>query len=181
MEEEKKKFEEELNEQVEEKIKSIMQQGIQGGNLDMLYKLVDIHKDLANEEYWKNEEEGMQMRYREYGANYSNYGRDNYGRENYGRDSYGRRARDSRGRYKDGDRSYQGEEMMDEMHQNYREYSEGKEQYMRGNYGAKEDTMKSLDYMLQSMVDFVEMLKEDANSPEEMELIKKYTRKISEM
>ena len=41
--------------------------------------------------------------------------------------------------------------------------------------------MKSLEYMMQSVVDFVEMLKEEAKSQEEMEIIKKYTRKISEM
>lgn len=116
------------------------------------------------------------MRYREYG-NYGNYGREDYGRENYGRESYGRRQRDSRGRYK-GD---EGEEMMNEMYHGYRRYSEGKEQYGRGNYNAKEDTMKSLEYMLQSMVDFVEMLKQDANSQEEMELIRQYTKQISEM
>jgi hypothetical protein len=35
--------------------------------------------------------------------------------------------------------------------------------------------------MLESMVDFVKMLKEDANSQEEMELIRKYTQKIAQM
>ena len=41
--------------------------------------------------------------------------------------------------------------------------------------------MKSLDYMLQSVAQFIEMLKQDASSQEEMELIQKYTRQISEM
>ena len=41
--------------------------------------------------------------------------------------------------------------------------------------------MKSLEYMLESMVDFVEMLKQDANSQEEVQLIKEYTRRIAEM
>ena len=35
--------------------------------------------------------------------------------------------------------------------------------------------------MLQSVTQFIEMLKQDAGSQEEMELIKKYTREISEM
>lgn len=39
----------------------------------------------------------------------------------------------------------------------------------------------SLEYMLESMVDFVEMLKHDANSQEEANLIKKYMKQISEM
>ena len=35
--------------------------------------------------------------------------------------------------------------------------------------------------MLESVVEFVEMLKEDASSQEEVQLIKKYTKQISEM
>lgn len=50
-----------------------------------------------------------------------------------------------------------------------------------GNYSAKHDTMKSLEYMLESVVDFIEMLKKDANSQEEVQMIKEYTKQISEM
>ena len=41
--------------------------------------------------------------------------------------------------------------------------------------------MKSLEYMLQSVTNFIEMLKKDAGSQEEVEMIKEYTRHISEM
>ncbi len=41
--------------------------------------------------------------------------------------------------------------------------------------------MKSLKYMLESVVCFFDMLKEDATSQDEVELIKKYAREISEM
>lgn len=151
-----------LNTQLENHINEIVTQGIQTENIAMLGKLIDIHKDLANENYWKEKEETM--RYRDY------YDDD----RNYPRESYGRRGRDSRGRYK-------GDDMIDDMHRNYRMYSDGREKYNRGNYGAKQDTMQSLEYMLESVVDFVEMLKEEAGSQEEMELIKHYTKKISEM
>ena len=50
-----------------------------------------------------------------------------------------------------------------------------------GHYGAKNVTMKALDYMMQSVVQFIEMLKKDANSQEEIDLIQDYTRQISEM
>ena len=115
---------------------------------------------------------------------YRAYGNDGYGRNSYGEDSYGRRGvkGTGRGRYRGGRGSGRyGEEMMDDMYQNYEAYSEGREQYERGNYGAKEDTMMNLEYMLESMVDFVEMLKQDASSQEEVNLIKKYTKQISEM
>ena len=106
---------------------------------------------------------------------YNDYGRRGYGRDEYGRDEYGRRSRDSRGRYR-------GDEQLNAMYNEYGRYEEGKEQYNRGgNYNAKEDSIKSLEYMLESMVDFVKMLKQDAKSQEEVNLIKEYTRKISEM
>ena len=175
--EEEKNIIEKVKKETETVIEQILNQGIQENNLDVLYKLVDIHKDIANEEYWQKKKEETDMRYRA-------YGNDGYGRNSYGEDSYGRRGvkGTGRGRYRGGRGSGRyGEEMMDDMYQNYEAYSEGREQYGRGNYSAKEDTMMSLEYMLESMVDFVEMLKQDASSQEEVNLIKKYTKQISEM
>ena len=162
MEENKKDWCKEVSEQVEKIIQTFTDEGINSGNVDYLYKLVDIHKDLANEKYWKTKEEDMKMRYRE---------------------NYGRRSRDSRGRYtaRGRDDKYRGEDTLSEMYRNYEGYSEGREQYSRGNYGAKEDTMESLDYMMQSVVEFVQMLEQDASSQEEVDLIKHYTKKISDM
>ena len=165
-----------LKEQVESQINSTIEEGVTPENVDYIYRLIDIHKDIANEEYWKKKEEMYMYR----NSGYGNYGRDEYGRENYGRG----RERDSRGRFKEGGsygRRYRGDEMLDEMYKGYQGYSEGREEYGRGNYGAKEGTMKSLEYMLQSVTEFLEMLKQDANSQEEMQLIQEYTRHISEM
>ena len=86
--------------------------------------------------------------------------------------NYGRRGVDAK---------YRGHDLIEDVYQNYGNYSEGREEYGRGNYGAKEDTMKSLEYMLQSVVEFITMLKDEAGSQEEFEMIKKYTKKISEM
>lgn len=169
-------MDEKIKTQVEEKINSIIgDEGIQMGNLDMLGKLIDIHKDLSNEDYWNKKKEVMEMRYRDY-EEYGNYGRDEY--SNYGRRGvpgsgrgrgrrYSERGRDSR---------YRGEESMDNMYGAYQEYSEGRERY--GNHPS---TMKSLDYMLKSVVEFIEMLKEEAGSQEEIQLIQKYTQEISDM
>lgn len=169
---------EDLKNATEDKIKELLEENqgkVDINNLEALGELIDIHKDIANEEYWCMKEEDTM--YGNYG-NYSNYGRrgrDSYG--TYGRDSYndyGRRSRDSRGRYR-------GHDYIDDMYENYGRYEEGRQEYNRGNYGAKEDTLKGLEYMLESMVDFAEMLKHDANSQEEMEMVQKYFRKISEM
>ena len=165
--EEEKKLEDKVLEKVESKITELVDtEGVKKENVDYLGKLIDIHKDIENEKYWKNKEENNM-----------------YMRDDYGNDYRGGRSRDSRGRYM-GDRrseSYRGQRVLDEMYDGYRNYSDGREEYNRGNYGAKGETMKSLEYMLGSVTDFIEMLQRDAGSQEEIDMIKKYTRRISEM
>lgn len=163
-----KEIKEKLNNQVEKQIQEILEEGVHSENVEMLGELVDIHKDLKNEEYWKKKEEVYAMKYRD------DYGP--YSRRGSYRDggSYGRRGR-YRGGYGD------GEEKMEEMMEHYENYNEARREYDRGNYGAGSDKIKSLEYMLESGVDFFEMLQEEAESPEEMELVKKYFRKIGNM
>ena len=171
MEEEKKENVQEIipktKEEVEKLIKGITENGLQINNVELLYKLIDIHKDIENEKYWENKEEAMK------------YMRDDYGMEDY----RGGRSRDSQGRFM-GDRrmtSYRGQRVLDEMYNGYRNYNDEKEEYNRGNYGARNETMRSLEGMLESVTDFIEMLQNDASSQEEVDMIKHYTRKISEM
>ena len=165
--EEEKKLEDKVLEKVESKITELVDtEGVKKENVDYLGKLIDIHKDLKNENYWEKKEENIM-----------------YMRDDYENDYRGGRSRDSRGRYM-GDRrseSYKGQRVLDEMYDGYRNYSDGREEYNRGNYGAKGETMKSLEYMLGSVTDFIEMLQHDAGSQEEIDMIKKYTRRISEM
>lgn len=153
-----------------DKVKQLLQENsgeITGNTLEAIGDLVDIYKDIANVEYWCEKEESEM--YGRYGRDY--YGRDSYGNydRSYGRDSYGRRERDSRGRYR-------GHEYMDEMYDEYSKYMEG-----RSRYGANEDTKKSLEYMLRSMEDFARMLKEDASSEEEVQMIRQTAQRIAQM
>ena len=159
----KEETKEKINEQLEEKICTILDEGIQPSNIEMLDMLIDIHKDVANEEYWKGKENIM--RYGNYGRGY----RDDYGRRGYNDSSYGRREK------------YKGHEYIDEMYGEYDRYSENKYRANSGEYAAKPEALKSLEYMLESMVDFVEMLKSDASSPEEHQLIDEYTKRIASM
>ena len=152
-----------------------MEQGVQTNNIDFLYKMIDVKKDIAEIE--KEEQEMM------YG-NYGNY--DNYGE--YDRSYGGGRRRDSRGRYMEsgsygrrgvkgtGRGRYRGEEMMDEMMYHYGNYNEGREQY-----GADEETMKSFKYMLKSFKDYYKHLKEEASSPQEVKLLEETAREMLEM
>lgn len=162
----------ELGKMVEEQLKLLQEEGINMQNLDALGKLVDIKKDLAKIEHYKKEEENM---YRESYGNYGRRSRDSRGRYSEGGyGNYGRRGVDAK--YRESGNSYgAGEEMLDEMYRGYENYRES------SNYGAEEDGMRSLNMMLQSAYEFVEHLSEEAKSQEEMELIKKWTRKMSEI
>ena len=151
--------------EVERIIKQITENGLQTANVELLYKLIDIHKDIENEKYWKEEN----MMYRDY---------DNYG---------GGRSRDSRGRYMDGSYGrrgvpgtgrgrYRGYDMIEEMGEHYGDYSEG-----RDTYGNDRETEKSFDKMLQSLEDFTYLIMQEADSQDKIEKVRKTARKISEM
>lgn len=159
-------LEEKVIEKTEEKIKEIIESDITPSNLEHLDKLVDIYKDMKEVE---------SMNYGNYGE-YNNYGgrgpsRGAYGE--YGRgyneynEGYGRRGRDSK---------YRGYGHLDRMYNEYGNYSYGRERY-----GANEDTKKSLKYMLESMEDFAHMLKEEAQSQEEVEMIRQTAQRIAQM
>lgn len=162
-----------LKEETEKSMKRVLEQGVQTTNVDFLYKMIDIKKDIAEIE--KEEQEMM------YG-NYGNYGE--YREGNYN----GGRSRDSRGRYMEGENygrrgvrgsgrgRYRGEEMMDEMMYHYGNYNEGREQY-----GADDETMKSFKYMLKSFKDYYKHLKQEASSQQEVKMLEDVAREISEM
>ena len=157
MEEKEMTTTESIKSEIEKILGDISNDGVSQSNVDYIFKLVDIHKDLNQEDYW----EVKKMYYRD--SRRYDYDRDDM--------SYGRRTRDRRGRYK-------GHDMIDEMSDYYGKYMETRD---GRSYGGREDSIKSLDYMMASVYDFVCMLEEDAKSDEEMDIIRKYARKISEL
>lgn len=169
---------EKLKELVEKELKSMEESGIDSSNIDVIYKLVDIHKDIANEEYWEAKKGALDMRYR---GEYEGY-----------EEGYGRRRRDSRGRYMAGGRggsrggSYghympYPEMYMDRMMEGMDGYMEGREQYNRGNYNGKDQSVESLEKMLEGIVAFVEEIQQDPEQQEEKEVVNHYIRKLKEM
>lgn len=178
MEEEKKNWCEEITQQVENQLEEIANEKVNTNNVDYLYRLVDIHKDLANENYWK---EKIKM----YGNRYSRDFSGEYGRGSYSEGSYGRRGVKGTGRYSRyrggrGSGRYRGEEAIDEMYMNYGEYNEANQSYNEGNYGAEGGMKESAEGIMENIYEIVEELK-DTGSPEVMQVIKKYSKKISEM
>jgi len=97
--------------------------------------------------------------------NYGNYGRnvgyDSYGRNNYGRDAYG----ENYGR-RGYDAKYRGDDELDRMAGEYGRYMES-----RNRYGAGEETDKSFHYMVKALEDFIKVLHEEANSPQEKQML----------
>jgi hypothetical protein len=146
--------EDKVIEKVEKSIEKIINEGITTNNLDHLYKLSKINH-MAKED--KN------MNYGEYGnygarrPGYDSYGRyGEYG--NYGEGSYGRRGYDMK---------YRGEEELDRMHGEYGRYMDN-----RNRYGAGEETDKSFHYMVKSLEDFIKVLHEEAETPQQKQQLK---------
>lgn len=162
-------YEDPVKHMVEEEINQIVDNGLNEENLDVLFKLVDINKDLENIDYWNVKKEAIKMRYNDY--------RD-YSEERIG--NYGRRGvpGTGRGRYRGHD---DGEEMLDDMKESYMTYSESRDAYNRGNYGAEHDSMKALEDTMELFTEFTEKMIQEVDSPEAKQIIKKHLRKISQM
>lgn len=141
-------MEDRVIEKVDEKIKHILDEDINTNNLDHLYKLSKI-KHMAKEDKEMYGEYGNYGRGRR--AGYDSYGRDNYGE--YDRGNYGRRGYDMK---------YRGHEHLDRMYDDYGRYMES-----RNRYGAGEETDKSFHYMVKALEDFIMVLKEEAETPQQ--------------
>lgn len=140
-----------LEEKTKESINKILDEGITNTNLDYLYKLTKINHIAKEDE---------NMNYGNYGnyygrrPGYDAYGRGGYG--NYGEGSYGEYGR--RGR----DMRYRGDEEIDRMAGEYGRYQES-----RNRYGAGEETDKSFHYMVKALEDFIRVLHEEAETPQQ--------------
>lgn len=163
---------EKIKEQLKELKKGILEEGIQNNNnLEHIYKIVDIEKDLCEIE------EAKDMRYGRYD---DSYGRDAYGRDSYGEynDGYGARRRDSRGRYmgRGYDAKYRGDDSLNEMHEQYGRYMDSRERY-----GAGEETDKSFHYMVKALEDFIRVLHEEAETSQQKQQLRETLQKSMQM
>ena len=140
-------MEEKVIEKTTESINKIMDEGITTNNIDNLYKLSKI-KHMAKED--------KEMMY--------NYGAKRPGYDSYGRyDNYGRRGYDMK---------YRGEEELDRMHNEYGRYEES-----RNRYGASEETDKSFHYMVKALEDFIMVLYEEAETPQQKQMLNESLQK----
>ena len=155
-----KELQERVIKDTEEKIKKLLDDGIQSNNLMLLGQLIDIQKDMK-----KIGGDSMYGEYGNYGGRrpgYDSYGEyGNYGE--YGRGNYGRRGRDMK---------YRGDEELDRMSGEYGRYMEN-----RNRYGAGEETDKSFHYMVKALEDFIRVLHEEADTPGQKQMLNETLQK----
>ena len=142
----------------EEAIDRTVKDGLTTNNLDVVYKLAKIKH---------MEKEDESMNYGNYGnyngrgpghGSYGEYGRGNYGEYgNYG-ENYGRRGYD---------RKYRGDDSLDRMAGEYGRYMESRERYG----AADQETDKSFHYMVEALKDFIKVLHEEAETPQQKQMI----------
>ena len=162
-----------IKELVAKELEQFSNTELNGDELDVLYKLVDIHKDLENIDYWNVKKEAIKMRYN----NYGDYSEGGYSEGRYS--NYGRRGvpGTGRGRYRGHD---DGEEMLENMKESYSAYSESRS-YDRGNYGAEQESMEALEDTMRLFTEFAQKMIQEVDSPEAKQIIRKHLRKISQM
>ena len=143
-------MEETIIKKTEEYIKEILKEDLTAESLDNLYKLSKIN-------HIAKEDKNMYGNYGGRRAGYDSYGRGNYGEYgnygNYGEGSYGRRGYDMK---------YRGDDSLDRMAGEYGRYMESRERY-----GAGEETDKSFHYMVKALEDFIKVLHEEAETPQQ--------------
>ena len=159
---------------IENELGKIAEKGLTTSNIDTAFKLIDMHKDLKNVEYWDIKKEyyeeaiaGMRGGYSRNPDKYSERG----GRK---RDSMGRYARD------DGmdhglshTRAYSNEDGL------LYEYLDAKQSYRSGrNADNKQRLMDSLEGYMDEFTAKIKEMHRDADTPEERDLIGKFMAKL---
>lgn len=103
--------------------------------------------------------------------------RTRYGTYRDGR-SYGRQNYNSR-RYRG--YGHYPEELIDEMKEQYMDYSEGRENYNRGNsYNGEDEMIQAVEGIMTNVVEIVKELS-NVDSPQVMNIIKRHASKIMDM
>lgn len=183
---------------VDEELGKIAEKGLNTGNLETAYKLIDMYKDLKNTEYWEVKSEYYmsvldEMNGGHYQANHSM--NDGYSERGRKRDSMGRYSRNG---YENGE-SFIGESYA-KGGRGYsnRSYNRDGNNYSRNGYsGAYDDYMDAkhsyrsgkspeckqrlMENLEQYMDDFTQQMEEmlrDSDCQEERATIKRYIEKI---
>lgn len=169
---------------IEEELGKIAEKGLNTGNLETAYKLIDMYKDIKNTEYWDTKCEYYETVLDEMRGGGSSYAMEH---------DYSGRHRDSRGRYSRNDgydrgSSYRGRgEHYVRGHysradgeDDYDRYMEHKHSYRNGDKSSdcKKRMVGSLEDHLNKLVDELGEMSRDADCVEEREVLQKFSDKL---
>lgn len=173
---------------IKKELKQIEESGLNASNIEAVGKMVDIFKDILEIE----EMEGSEMRDYKYMES-GDYGRTDYA-YNEGRGGYGARARDSRGRYMEGNRGGYNDygrggnfinmdprmwDRLERIMDGADMYSYGRERYRGGD--SEERMYDGLEKLMYALCTFVESTMDFAETPQEKEIIRKHIQKMAKM
>lgn len=181
---------------IEEELQKIAEKGLNTGNLETAYKLIDMYKDLKNTEYWEMKGEYyMGMMDGGYSEADGGYSSGNYSERGRKRDSMGRYSREgSMNRYNNGlsyagrggnrysgrlnewDGGYSGNMGRNER---YGEYMDSKQSYRSSKTPeCKKRLMETLEEYMEDFSAQMEEMLRDSDCAEERTTIKRYLDKI---
>ena len=179
-----------LMQNIKDELDKIAEKGLNTGNLETAYKLIDMLKDMENVEYWKRKEEYYDTVQDQMEGGYSQNG-----------DYSQRRNRDSMGRYSradgmmpDYDRgsSYarRGEHYVrghysranGSGNDSYSEYMDSKQSYRNGkSEDCKRRMLAALEEHMDALTEELGEMSKDADCREERETISRYIEKLRKM
>lgn len=163
---------------VNREIKQIEEQGVNGGNIELLSKLVDIRKDIDTITAMEAE---YPLRYGE--ERYSNpYNYERYNDRGYNDGGYNRGG-DYNGRGYMPHGGFRGDIRMSDHINRIMDaaddYTYGRERYRDG--GGKERMEEGLDKVMYAICTFVDSMIDFAETPQEKEIIRKHIQKMKNM
>lgn len=173
---------------IEEELRKIADKGLNTGNLDTAYKLIDMYKDLRDADYREVKTEY----YLEEMGGYSQAGYEkDHSLEMYDMGHSERRKRDRMGRYSSNDgydhessfrRGYSRNSYADGIRTGYDRYMDSKQSY-RSNK-SPECKQRLMDTLENYMDDFTKQMEEmlrDSDCAEERTTIRRYIDKIKNL
>ena len=161
---------EKLYQDICKEIDCIEEQGLSASNIDLLFKLVDIKKDILELEEKEGKEEDYMIYNRYYDERDMSYSRGYRGRDMY-RDSYRRGGNGIYGHFDE--RFY---ERLDRIAEAMDDYMHGRDRYH--DNGSQDRMEEGLEKVMYGICTLVESIVDFAETPEEKEIVRKHIDKI---
>lgn len=178
-----------LMQNIKDELDKIAEKGLNTGNLETAYKLIDMLKDMENVEYWKCKEGYYDAVLAEMEGGYSQEG---YSQAR-NRDSMGRYSRDGMMPNYDSDNSYRGTRGKHYVRghysrangsgeDTYSRYMDQKKSYRSGkDMDCKQRMLAALEEHMDALTGELEEMSRDADCKEERETMRRYIDKIRGM